>query len=195
VAVAVAFQVVLVMDNAHVVAPQNLAVAANYDCYRCITAAIASQLILSVDTEPGEEELVALADVWSRLVQFARNITSYSLTQVAAQLETFKAEIVAILDEAAVVQPEPSPSTTASPGTAEDPSGPSSSAPTPAPATSPSPTATGAGTSAPSPTDETTAAPPSPTPTSSEGATATTPSPTPSSAPEATGSPAATSSP
>ena len=48
-AVAVAFQVVLIMDDAHVVVPQNLAVAANYDCYRCITAAIASQLVLSVD--------------------------------------------------------------------------------------------------------------------------------------------------
>ena len=48
VTVAVAFQVVLIMDDAQVVVPQNLAVAANYDCYRCITAAIASQLVLSV---------------------------------------------------------------------------------------------------------------------------------------------------
>ena len=53
VAVAVAFQVVLIMDDAQVVVPQNLAVAANYDCYRCITAAIASQLVLSVQEEPG----------------------------------------------------------------------------------------------------------------------------------------------
>ena len=48
VTVAVAFQVVLIMDDAQVVVPQNLAVAANYECYRCITAAIASQLVLSV---------------------------------------------------------------------------------------------------------------------------------------------------
>ena len=52
VTVAVAFQVVLIMDDAHVVVPQNLAVAANYDCYRCITAAIASQLVLSVAGRP-----------------------------------------------------------------------------------------------------------------------------------------------
>ncbi len=39
VTVAVAFQVVLIMDDARVVVPQNLSVAANYDCYRCITAA------------------------------------------------------------------------------------------------------------------------------------------------------------
>ena len=53
VAVAVAFQVVLIMDDAQVVVPQNLSVSANYDCYRCITAAIASQLVLSVQEEPG----------------------------------------------------------------------------------------------------------------------------------------------
>ena len=60
-AVAVAFQVVLIMDDAQVVVPQNLAVAANYQCYRCITAAIASQLVLSLPGEPGEEDLRALA--------------------------------------------------------------------------------------------------------------------------------------
>ena len=53
VTVAVAFQVVLIMDDAQVVVPQNLAVAANYECYRCITAAIASQLVLSVEETPG----------------------------------------------------------------------------------------------------------------------------------------------
>ena len=72
VTVAVAFQVVLIMDDAQVVVPQNLAVAANYDCYRCITAAIASQLVLSVEEEPGEEELLALGEVWDRLTEFAR---------------------------------------------------------------------------------------------------------------------------
>ena len=58
VAVAVAFQVVLIMDDAQVVVPQNLAVAANYDCHSCITAAVASQLVLSIPGEPGEEQLL-----------------------------------------------------------------------------------------------------------------------------------------
>ena len=53
VTVAVAFQVVLIMDDAQVVVPQNLAVAANYECYRCITAALASQLVLSVSGDAG----------------------------------------------------------------------------------------------------------------------------------------------
>jgi putative peptide zinc metalloprotease protein len=112
VAVAVAFQVVLIMDDAHVVVPQNLAVAANYDCYQCITAAIASQLVLSVDGEPGEEELRSLGEVWGRLIQFAGRITSYTLTEITAQLDSFKGEIVGILEEAPMVEPAPSPSTT-----------------------------------------------------------------------------------
>ena len=79
VTVAVAFQVVLIMDDAQVVVPQNLAVAANYECYRCITAAIASQLVLSVEETPGQEQLLALVEVWNRLTEFGQNITAYSL--------------------------------------------------------------------------------------------------------------------
>ena len=90
VTVAVAFQVVLIMDDAHVVVPQNLAVSANYQCYRCITAALASQLVLSVEKTPGESELRALGDVWARLIAFGRQITAYSLTEIASQLEQFQ---------------------------------------------------------------------------------------------------------
>ena len=100
VAVAVAFQVVLIMDDAQVVVPQNLAVSANYDCYRCITAAIASQLVLSVTEEAGEEDLRALGEVWSRLIEFAQEIHTHSLTEIIAELDAAKAEIVAILGSA-----------------------------------------------------------------------------------------------
>ena len=100
VAVAVAFQVVLIMDDAQVVVPQNLAVSANYDCYRCITAAIASQLVLSVTEESGEEDLRALGEVWSRLIEFAQEIHTHSLTEIIAELDAAKAEIVAILGSA-----------------------------------------------------------------------------------------------
>jgi len=133
VAVAVAFQVVLIMDNARVVVPQNLAVAANYNCYRCITAAIASQLVLSVGDMPGEEELRSLSAVWSRLIGFAREVTSYSLAAIAAQLQTFKSEIVAILGNVSAVESEASSTTTPTP--TQD----ASSAPPPSPTSPPSP--------------------------------------------------------
>lgn len=172
VAVAVAFQVVLIMDDASVVVPQNLAVAANYDCYRCITAAIASQLVLSLDSEPGEEQLRSLVQVWNELIAYAHTITSQSIAQITTQLESFKAEIIEILDAAPVVVPGAPPATATSqapaPGASEepapastqsaDPDGSSSAPPAPA-STTPSPEATGeAPVSSPSP-DATTSDP------------------------------------
>ncbi len=143
VTVAVAFQVVLIMDNANVVVPQNLAVAANYNCYRCITAAIASQLVLSLEDVPGQEQLLALGEVWGRLIQLGRDITSYPLSEVAARLEEFRMQIVTILGSAppttAVAEADASTEPSrddetpgASPG--PSPAGPSTPEGTPAPA-------------------------------------------------------------
>ena len=112
VAVAVAFQVVLIMDDARVIVPQNLATAANYDCYDCITAAIASQLVLSVQTAPGQEQLHALGEVWGRLIEFAGTMSSHSLTEITATLESFKKQIIDILDAAPVVTPASATATT-----------------------------------------------------------------------------------
>jgi putative peptide zinc metalloprotease protein len=184
VAVAVAFQVVLIMDDAQVVVPQNLSVAANYDCYRCITAAIASQLVLSVTDEPGQEQLRALGEVWNRLTQFAGSITSYSLTEITVQLQAFKAEIVSILETAPPVTPSPTattapptgsspPSPTPGPTSSPSPTQEPSSAPSPTPEPSSSPSATPETTSSSSPTQDTTS---SPTPT--QETTTGTPSPT-----------------
>jgi putative peptide zinc metalloprotease protein len=188
VAVAVAFQVVLIMDDAQVVVPQNLAVAANYDCYQCITAAIASQLVLSVEEGPGEEDLLALGQVWNQLLQLANGISSYTLVEITEQLESFKAQIVDILMSAPPAEVAPGATTTANPS--ESPG--SSMSPTPTGTPSASPTGTGTVTTpAPTPTqpgstDPTT----SPTP---EGATS--PDPSPSATSSSTPTPAPTSSP
>jgi putative peptide zinc metalloprotease protein len=166
VAVAVAFQVVLVMDDAQVIVPQNLAVAANYDCYQCITAAIASQLVLSVQDAPGEEDLRALGAVWNELLQFADTITSHSLTEITAQLETIQGEIIAILMDAPPVESTPAPQTASPTSPDADPSG-SASAPAPTPAepttTEPTPTAPPEETPSESPPSEATTTAPAPT--------------------------------
>lgn len=197
VAVAVAFQVVLIMDDAHVVVPQNLAVAANYDCYQCITAAIASQLVLSVEQEPGEEDLRALGEVWNQLLQFANAISTYSLVEITQQLESFKTQIVDILMSAPPAEgavpggtttadpsgspgfslaPTPTGTPTASPtGTT------TSTTPTPTPSGAAEPSPTTPGTTAPSPTGSGTTSPTpaeSPTPSPSAGDTTDSPSPT-----------------
>ena len=68
--------------------------------------------MLSVQGEPGEEELLALGEVWSRLIEFAQGITSHSLTEITAQLEAAKAEIIAILGDAPAVGSNGSTSST-----------------------------------------------------------------------------------
>jgi putative peptide zinc metalloprotease protein len=136
VTVAVAFQVVLIMDDAHLVVPQNLAVAANYQCHHCITAALARQLVLSVDETPGQEHLLALAEVWNRLTEFGASITAFSLSEISTQLEAFQDEIIAILGNAPPAQPASTstPSQNGAPPTA------GTSEPTPASSPSSSPT-------------------------------------------------------
>jgi putative peptide zinc metalloprotease protein len=187
VAVAVAFQVVLIMDDAQVVVPQNLAVAANFDCYSCITAAIASQLVLSVQDEPGEEDLRALGEVWNRLVQFASTITTYSLTEITERLESFKAEIVAILMDAPPVESTPSGSPTSptdSATGATDPSEDVSGSVSPSTTGAASPSTATELTTTPTPTQEDTPTPQSPTaeettqPSLTDEATTAPPSPT-----------------
>jgi putative peptide zinc metalloprotease protein len=170
-AVAVAFQVVLIMDNAQVIVPQNLAVAANYDCTRCITAALASQLVLSIQQEPGEEDLVALADLWSQLLEFANSITSFSLAEIAEHLEAVQDQIVAILMDA---PPSPSASgvpspTTTAPG--EDASGSPSEPQTTTPGQDASGPSASTPTQSPSPTPDSQPSTPAPTPTQQDTGT------------------------
>jgi putative peptide zinc metalloprotease protein len=153
VTVAVAFQVVLIMDDARVVVPQNLAVAANYKCFQCITAAIANQLVLSVEETPGKEQLLALGDVWGRLTQFGRTITSYTLTQISTQLEAFQSEIVAILYDAPPVTPGTTAPTASPTGT--PPTGSSDPSPTGASSAPPSTSPTGTTPTDSAPTDTT----------------------------------------
>ena len=187
VTVAVAFQVVLIMDDAQVVVPQNLAVAANYDCYRCITAAIASQLVLSVQATPGEEQLLALAEVWDRLTEFGKGITKLSLSEISAQLDVFKGEITEILLAAPPVAsgatPLPTPNPTPSP--TGHPTDESSDAPPPtAPPTSTSnPPSTSPSTSPSSPGETTTQEPTTQAPTDTPAATTSPISPSPSPSP------------
>ena len=192
VTVAVAFQVVLIMDDAQVVVPQNLAVAANYQCYRCITAAIANQLVLSVTHTPGQEQLLALAAVWDQLTEFGHNITTYTLTQIADQLDSIKTQIQAILHTAPPLTPAPtstpSQSATGAPDTdtrpsPTTPSGSPSPSPTGAPSSSPtgapSPSGATSQPTAPPPSGSTTAPaspPPSPAPTTSSPSSPSSPS-------------------
>lgn len=187
IAVAVAFQVVLIMDDARVVVPQNLAVSANYQCYRCITAAIASQLVLSLDSEPGAQQLQALGAVWNQLTAFARTITTASLAEITTELEEVKAQIVDILGTAPPLDSTasssssgaPSASTAASSGAASGSPTPTSSAASASPSPSPEPSSSSSSSSPQAPSPSATATSEGSTPTPADQSASASPSPTP----------------
>jgi putative peptide zinc metalloprotease protein len=94
---AVAFQVILVVGQADVVSPQNLAVAVNGNCASCVANAIAQQLVLTLEAVPSDAELAALAAVWERVEEAMASLGTVPIDETMAALESLGAEIVAVL--------------------------------------------------------------------------------------------------
>jgi len=138
-AVAVSFQVVLVVGQAHVVAPQNIAAAVSYHCFACITQALATQLVVTVPGPLSAQAMQQLNVLWARIVAFEHHVGSLSFDQIKTAITSFERQIVAVVRpdlSAPGVSPSavPSASTaTASGGSAAPtaPAGEQTSAPTP----------------------------------------------------------------
>ena len=138
-AVAVSFQVVLVVGQAHVVAPQNIAAAVSYRCFACITQALATQLVVTVPGPLSAQAMQQLNVLWARIVAFEHHVGSLSFDQIKTAIASFERQIVAVVRpdlSAPGVSPSavPSDSTaTASSGSAAPtaPAGEQTSAPTP----------------------------------------------------------------
>ncbi len=197
-AVAVAFQVVLVVGQADVVVPQNIAAAVTYRCVDCVTYALAVQLVLTLTGPLSPETSARLDELWAQIAEFGASVQDVPLDEIRDRLTAFEAELVELVqsDPAAApasgpagTAPTTTPTTTpttspsgdspsASPGGSagdptSSPSGPTSEPGTTGTATEPATTTT-APTSAPTsePTSSTTAST-----TASPGASATRTSP------------------
>ncbi|TLM72887.1 hypothetical protein [Pseudarthrobacter sp. NamB4] len=96
-AVAVGFQVVLVVGQTNVVVPENLSAAANYNCLDCLTYALASQLVLTLDGPLGEGSLAQLNALWAEIAEYGRNIRNVPLSEIQARLAEYKEQITAII--------------------------------------------------------------------------------------------------
>ena len=181
--VAIAFQVVLVLGDNHVSAPENLAVAVNSDCVNCLTYALAKQLFVTLDGPLSADAQAQLDAIWAQLAAFAADIETVPLSEIDDHLDVFTAQILAIIeaDQPGTV-PSPTTSTTAAAGS-ETPSpsavSPSQSSPTGATPGNTTGTTTGAPTSSPeTPGTATEGSTPSGSPAPSEpAATSTSPSP------------------
>jgi putative peptide zinc metalloprotease protein len=97
-AVAVGFQVVLVLGDVDVAVPQNLAGSVTYGCVSCVTYALASQLVVTLPGELGQTAMDDLARIWDEIKAFGDNIEGVPLSDLQAHLEGYKTRIVAIIE-------------------------------------------------------------------------------------------------
>ena len=197
-AVAVSFQVVLIVGDSEVIVPENIAAAVNYDCVQCLTYALASQLVVTVDGPLTDKSMAALSELWSEIAAFAQDIASVPLAELQAALEGYQEQIKdiiredpaaqeALLNDGQQADPTQDP-TPGSPSESSDVSDPGEVDPS----TEPSPTADSsdpAGQPGASPTTEASPAAPSESaapaqPESSTAPAPTEPAPTPATSPE-----------
>jgi putative peptide zinc metalloprotease protein len=99
--VAVGFQVVLIVGQANVVVPENIAAAVNYECVLCVTYALAKQLVLTLPDALSPDAMADLNEVWAQLLAFGERIEGVPLSQIQAELNTFEQAIRAIVEREA----------------------------------------------------------------------------------------------
>ncbi|MGZ4699232.1 MAG: hypothetical protein ACXVYY_17745 [Oryzihumus sp.] len=124
--VAVAFQVVLVVGDANVAIPQNLSGAVNYSCARCVTYALAQQLVLTVPGDLSPAARQRLESLWQQIETFSSGIQGVPLDQLRDRLLAFEDQIRSlVVDEASPgTNPGTAPPSATTPGaTGTEPAG------------------------------------------------------------------------
>jgi putative peptide zinc metalloprotease protein len=97
-AIAIAIQIVLVLNDPAIIAPENSAVAVNYACTLCETLALAYQIIFGIG-EPvafTEEGLARLAEIKRELQELGDS--GLSLEEIQASVEQLVEEIHYVLE-------------------------------------------------------------------------------------------------
>ena len=88
-----AFQVVLIVGQADVAIPQNLSGAVNYSCARCVTYALAQQLVLTVPGDLDADQHRRLDALWQQISAFAASVQHVPLDQVRNRLLAFQDQV------------------------------------------------------------------------------------------------------
>jgi putative peptide zinc metalloprotease protein len=109
--VAVAFQVVLIVGQTDVVAPVNVAVAANGGCLRCVTTALAVQLVVTLREMPSEELQAEIEAAIARLDGLETMDDPYG------QVKAVEQEILTLLIDAGLVEQQETTEATSAPAT------------------------------------------------------------------------------
>jgi putative peptide zinc metalloprotease protein len=172
-ATAISFQVVLIVGQAHVIVPQNISAAVNYDCLTCLTQALAEQLVVTLPSNPTPSEVQQLTALWQQIQLFSQHLQGLSFTDIRSRLTGYEQQILDIVRQDAG---SPTDGSTASQSPGAPGASPSDSIGSTAPGESAQPTVS---------------APASTSPSSDTGSTA----PATSAATDATSSPTASPSP
>ncbi len=147
-AVAVGFQVVLIVGQTDVIVPENLSAAANSDCVRCLTYALASQLVLTLDGPLSADGMTRLNELWQQIAEYGRTLEDVPLSEIQGRLDAFKAQIMEVIKSDPSATPRvPSGTAPATPGSSPGPSVTSSATPGATPGATGPPGATPAATS------------------------------------------------
>jgi putative peptide zinc metalloprotease protein len=141
--IAVALQVVLIMGEASVIVPTNLALALNIECTACETLASAYQWVFTTGgpvrfTAEGNRRL---AEIRRAFLELLRNAESLTLAEIQAQIAKLAEQLAEVL-QTEILPAGQSDSPTAEPAPEPAPSPTSTSSepgPSPSPSESPSP--------------------------------------------------------
>lgn len=136
-AVAVGFQVVLIVGQTDVIVPENLSAAANYNCLDCLTYALASQLVLTLDGPLDGASKQQLEALWAQIAEYGRNIRNVPLSEIQATLSGFKEQITAVVKGSAAAGSSSVATTAPTAGPTDGPSGGPTGGPSSGPTSSP----------------------------------------------------------
>lgn len=98
-AVAVGFQIVLIVGQADVIVPENLSAAVNYGCVSCLTYALASQLVVTLDGPLSDDGMARIEELWAEITRFGEDLRNVPLSEIEKRLEEYKARIVEIIEQ------------------------------------------------------------------------------------------------
>jgi putative peptide zinc metalloprotease protein len=173
-AIALAFQLIVILDDADVIVPQNLAAAVNAYCVECFTYAVAIQLVFTVDEPLSEATMLELGRIWGELEELQASAADIPLDELYLSLTEIEEEITQLLepytgpaDDGATGEgtsaSDPEGEATASDPAASGTNGSVSTSPSPTPSASAEPSPSASPSESPSPTAD-----PSPSPEPSE---------------------------
>jgi len=98
-AIAVSFQVIAIVGSAHVVVPQDISAAVNYDCLNCVTNALAVQLVISLPAHPSADEASALDKIWAAVRAFGEHANGLSYNEIHDRIVGYERQILAVVKQ------------------------------------------------------------------------------------------------